>query len=220
MRLSGNDWEVILKKEVEKPYYKNLWEFIEGEYSAKQVYPPLTQVFDALEATSYENTKVVILGQDPYIRPGQAHGMSFSVQDGVPLPPSLRNIFLELREDIGVPLPLSGNLVKWAMQGVLLLNTILTAEAGKSGSHAGKGWEQLTDSIIQSLDEKPHPIVFLLWGKKAQAKAEIISSKCHKILEAAHPSPLARGRFFGSRPFSQTNLFLRENGLAEIDWSL
>ena len=215
MQIPNNDWSEILAKEVRRPYYSKLESFLEGEYASKTIYPPRHEVFDALRHTSYEQTRVVILGQDPYIRRGQAHGLAFSVKEGK-VPPSLRNIFKELHDDTGAPIPEHGCLEGWAKQGVLLLNTILTVEEGSSGSHAGLGWEVFTDHILEVLSHKR--VVFLLWGKHAQAKAHKIKNQHNLVLEAAHPSPLARGKFFGSKPFSKTNAYLGENNLGTISW--
>ena len=216
----GNDWDSYVQEEARKPYYQELRQFLKHQYAAATVYPPMGQIFDALRHTSYEGTKVVILGQDPYINQGEAHGMAFSVNHGIKIPPSLRNIFLELQSDLGHAPPNNGYLMPWALQGVLLLNTVLTVEAGRSKSHARKGWEFFTDSIISKLDERNKPIVFMLWGRAAQEKAVLIKNNAHLVLTAAHPSPLAGGRFFGCRHFSQANAFLSKHGMAEIDWKL
>ncbi len=214
----GNDWDELLKNEFEKEYYKNLRNFLKLEYKNKRIYPDMYDIFNALKFTSYENTKVVILGQDPYIKKGEAHGLSFSVKKGVKIPPSLVNVYKELKSDLDIDMESHGELTKWAEQGVLLLNTTLTVEEGKSASHKGKGWEKFTDKIIELLNKKDRPIVFLLWGNHAKAKSALISNEHHLILKAAHPSPLAGGAYFGSRHFSKTNEFLQNNNLPVIDW--
>jgi uracil-DNA glycosylase len=217
----SNDWEEYLSEEFEKPYYKALREFLKKEYKEKTVYPDMHNIFNALQTTSYKNTKAVILGQDPYHGPGQAHGLSFSVQPGVKIPPSLKNIYRELHEDLGHPVPEHGFLQKWAEEGVLLLNTVLTVEKGHAASHKGRGWERFTNKIIEKLNERKEPVVFILWGKHAQEKEELITNSHHYIIRSPHPSPFsARRGFFGSRPFSKTNKFLKETGSKEIDWEL
>ncbi|WP_088036728.1 uracil-DNA glycosylase [Evansella clarkii] len=217
----SNDWEEYLSEEFEKPYYKALREFLKKEYNEKTVYPDMHNIFNALQTTSYKNTKAVILGQDPYHGPGQAHGLSFSVQPGVKIPPSLKNIYRELHEDLGHPAPEHGFLQKWAEEGVLLLNTVLTVEKGHAASHKGRGWERFTNKIIEKLNERKEPVVFILWGKHAQEKEELITNSHHYIIRSPHPSPFsARRGFFGSRPFSKTNKFLKETGSKEIDWEL
>lgn len=216
-----NDWAPFLQPEFDKPYYQQLEQFLSEEYQTKVIYPAQDDIFNALQLTSYADTKVVLLGQDPYHGPGQAHGLSFSVKPGAKLPPSLRNIFKELQADVGCSIPNNGYLVKWAEQGVLLLNTILTVRAGNPGSHKGKGWETFTDRVISLISERQKPAVFLLWGSHAQAKKTLIDSTRHCVLESAHPSPLsARKGFFGSKPFSKTNAFLKQHGSAEIDWQI
>jgi uracil-DNA glycosylase len=216
-----NDWSQLLADQFTQPYFLKLQQFIEEEYATKTVYPKKEEIFTALNATSYQDTKVVILGQDPYHGEGQAHGLSFSVKPGVTPPPSLKNIFKELKEDLGCEIPKHGFLLEWAKQGVLLLNTILTVRAGEPLSHKKKGWEKFTDRIIQLLNQREKPMVFLLWGKPAQEKKKLITNPRHLIIETAHPSPLSAKRgFFGSKPFSKANAFLRENGLEEIDWQL
>jgi len=217
----GNDWDEIIKDEIQRPYYLKLREFLKSEYfSNKKIYPHMNDIFSALKTTSYADTKVVILGQDPYINEGEAHGMAFSVKHGAKTPPSLKNIFTELCNDMGCTMPNNGYLMDWAKQGVLLLNTCLTVEAHKSKSHSKRGWEEFTTFIINKLNQKTSPIVFLLWGRDAQTKAELVTNLAHKVLVAAHPSPLAGGRFFGCKHFSKTNQFLKENGLDEIDWQI
>ena len=216
-----NDWHDYLQDEFKKTYYVELREFIKKEYETKIVYPKAEDIYNALRYTDFKSVKVVLLGQDPYHGPNQAHGLSFSVQPGVALPPSLRNIFKELNDDLGIPIPNNGYLKHWADQGVLLLNTVLTVRQGEAHSHKGKGWEQLTDKIIETLNKKSDPVVFLLWGKPAQSKIHLVDQKKHHIITSVHPSPLsARRGFFGSKPFSKTNDFLRQNGLKEIDWTI
>ena len=216
-----NDWQSILAGEKEKPYFTELLSLIENERGkSRRIYPKNSEIFNALKLTPFEEVKVVILGQDPYHGPGQAHGLAFSVLDGVPPPPSLQNIYKELREDLQIPLPRSGNLTSWAKQGVLLLNSILTVEDSKAGSHAGKGWEQFTDRIILELATKRQNIVFLLWGSYALKKAAVIDSEQHLFLKSPHPSPLSAYRgFFGCKHFSQANQYLEKAGLRPIDWA-
>lgn len=215
----GNDWDEILKDEWSKPYYQQLRQFLKQEYATKTVYPDMNDIFNALKYTSFEDTKVVIIGQDPYHGKGQAHGLCFSVKKGVTPPPSLRNIFKELEMDIGKPIPSHGELTGWAKQGVLLLNNVLTVREGEPTSHANKGWEILTDKIIASLNKKETPVVFLLWGAHAQRKGILINNPMHHRLKTVHPSPLSASRgFFGCRHFSKANQILRDNGLEEINW--
>ncbi|MCL2605623.1 MAG: uracil-DNA glycosylase [Defluviitaleaceae bacterium] len=216
----GNDWDDLLAGEFESDYYLQLREFLKAQYKTRTVYPDMHDIFNALKYTPYEDVKAVIVGQDPYARPGEAHGLSFSVQKGVRIPPSLLNIYKELSDDIGFVKPDHGYLERWARQGVMLLNAMLTVEAYRSRSHANKGWERFTDAVLSLLNDREKPAVFLLWGKDAQAKGEVITAPHHLVLKAAHPSPLAGGRFFGCRHFSKTNEFLRGNGLAEIDWQI
>ena len=217
----GNEWDAILADEFKKDYYLRLRQFLKSEYSTREIYPAAENIFNALKNTSYSDVKAVILGQDPYHEPGQAHGLCFSVQDGVEPPPSLKNIFAELNSDLGVNIPQSGNLTKWAANGVLLLNTVLTVRRGAANSHRGMGWEFLTDKIISLLNDREKPMVFLLWGSHANAKKPLITNKRHLILSTVHPSPLSAYRgFSGCRHFSKANEFLRQNGLDEIDWSL
>lgn len=214
-----NDWGQVLDEEFQKPYYLELREFLKQAYRTERVYPPMEDIYNALHATSYADTKVVILGQDPYHRPGQAHGLSFSVRPGVAPPPSLVNIFTELENDMGCVRPNHGCLIGWARQGVLLLNTTLTVREGHPKSHAGHGWEQLTDAIIGKLSQKQTPLVFILWGAHAQSKVKLIDISRHHIIESPHPSPLSASRgFFGSRPFSRANAYLAADGLTPIDW--
>ncbi|MBR2327747.1 MAG: uracil-DNA glycosylase [Clostridia bacterium] len=217
----GNGWDTLLKEEFEKEYYLKLRAFLKQEYSRYAVYPDMFDIFNALKYTDYQDVSAVILGQDPYHGRGQAEGLCFSVKDGVPKPPSLINIFKEYSSDLGFKEPISGSLKGWAKNGVLLLNTSLTVREGMANSHSGKGWELFTDRVITLLNEREKPIVFILWGRNARSKKELITNKDHLILEAAHPSPLsAYNGFFGCRHFSKANAFLRENGLPEIDWKL
>ncbi|MFZ9843373.1 MAG: uracil-DNA glycosylase [Ilumatobacteraceae bacterium] len=214
------DWNPLLRGEFEKPYWKQLQSFVEDERSRHTVYPSRENVFAALHATPYADVKVLILGQDPYHGPRQAHGLCFSVQRDVQPPPSLVNIFKELRDDLGVATPPHGNLEAWARRGVLLLNTTLTVRAGQAASHQGKGWETFTDEVIRKVNEKPF-VVFVLWGAHARKKKLLIDLQRHTVVESAHPSPLsAHNGFFGSRPFSKINAALRDARLDEIDWSL
>lgn len=216
-----NDWGPLLAPEFEKEYYRKLADFLKEEYSTHVVYPKKEDIFNALEYTSYENTKVVILGQDPYHGPNQAHGLSFSVQPGVKTPPSLLNMYKELRDEYGDDIPNNGYLVKWAEQGVLLLNTVLTVRQGEANSHKGKGWEHFTDRVIELLNEREKPVIFILWGRHAQAKKKLITNSNHHIIESVHPSPLsARRGFFGSKPYSKVNTILANMGEREIDWEI
>jgi uracil-DNA glycosylase len=219
----GNDWDDILKSDFEKPSYSELRRFLIREYNEYTVYPDMGDIFNALKATPYEDVKVVILGQDPYHEPGQAHGMAFSVKPGVKQPPSLVNIFKEIEEDVGIKRPPEDNgyLMPWAEQGVLLLNAVLTVRAHAANSHKGKGWEEITDAVIRKLNERKKPLVFILWGRNARDKAGLITSGRHLVLTGAHPSPLsAYNGFFGGKYFSRANSFLKENGMEEIDWSI
>lgn len=214
-------WGELLKEEFTKPYFTKLQLFIDKEYKEKTVYPEKDSIFNALNYTDYDNVKIVLLGQDPYHGAGQAHGLSFSVKPGVKIPPSLRNMFKELQADLGCTIPEHGYLKKWADQGVLLLNTVLTVREGEAHSHKGKGWEQFTDKVITLINQREKPVIFVLWGKPAQSKLKWIDDSRHVVLTAAHPSPLSASRgFFGSRPFSQINEHLRANGEKEIDWQL
>lgn len=216
----GNNWDDILKEEYNKPYFEKLMNFIEDEYNNYTIYPDKNNIYNALKLTLPDKVKVIILGQDPYINKDQANGLSFSVQPGIAIPPSLRNIFREQRKDLGIIQPNSGDLTKWAEQGVLLLNTTLTVRAGLSNSHQGKGWGIFTDSIIKYLGQKEN-IVFILWGNNAKAKRKLIDSSKNLILEAAHPSPLSATRgFFGCQHFSKANNYLIEHNLSPIDWQL
>lgn len=216
-----NSWDKILKDEFNSEYYKNIKEFLKKEYFNYTCYPKTDDIFNALKYTPYEKTKVVILGQDPYHNEGQAHGLCFSVKKEVAIPPSLKNIYKELESDLGIAPPRYGNLEKWANEGVLLLNAVFTVRAGQANSHKNCGWQQFTDNIIKKLNEKSEPMVFILWGKNAQAKKKYITAKHHFIIESAHPSPLsAYGGFFGSRPFSKTNNYLKSVGIKPINWEI
>lgn len=215
----GNDWDAILADEWEKPYYKQLRRFLKEEYSTQTIYPAMYDIFNALKYTSFEDTKVVIIGQDPYHGKGQAHGLCFSVKNGVAPPPSLKNIFKELKDDVGREITSDGELTDWAKQGVLLLNAVLTVREGIPNSHKGMGWELFTDRVISELNKKQTPVVFLLWGSYAQKKAEVITNPIHKKLFSVHPSPLSASRgFIGCRHFSKTNQILHKYGLTEIKW--
>ena len=212
-------WNEILAEEMQKDYYQELQAFVQKRRAEVRVFPEEKNVFTVLELTPFESVKVVILGQDPYHGFGQAHGLSFSVQKGTPLPPSLKNIYKELQEDIGGELPTEGDLSHWAKQGVLLLNTVLTVEEGNANSHKGMGWERLTNRLIESLNELNHPVIFILWGKPAQDKEKLITNPNHVILKAPHPSPLSAYRgFFGSKPFSRVNDILIQQGQTPIRW--
>lgn len=216
-----NEWLKVLNSEIRKPYYKTLFERVKQEYDRGPVYPPSDDIFNAFHLTPYDQVKVVILGQDPYHEPGQAHGLCFSVKPGVKAPPSLVNIYQELHDDLGCYIPNNGYLEKWARQGVLMLNTVLTVRAHQANSLRGIGWEEFTDAAIKALNQADRPIVFILWGKPAQNKKVMLDNPKHLILEAPHPSPLSSYRgFFGSKPFSQTNRYLEENGLEAIDWQI
>ena len=215
----GNDWDNILADEWQKPYYLELRKFLKSEYSSQKIYPQMNNIFNALKYTSFADTKVVIIGQDPYHGEGQAHGLCFSVQKGIMPPPSLKNIFKELQADIGKPIPYHGELTEWAKQGVLLLNNVLTVREGQPTSHKGKGWEIFTDRVISELNKKDTPVVFLLWGAHAQKKAEIITNPIHYKLASVHPSPLSASRgFFGCKHFSKTNALLINSNLSPIEW--
>ena len=215
------DWNPLLRGEFDQPYWSELQRFVREERAVGPVHPPHDQVFAALHLTSYASTRVMILGQDPYHGPGQAHGLAFSVRDGVRVPPSLANIHKELHGDLGLPVPDHGNLEAWAHQGVLLLNTTLTVRGGQAASHQGRGWETFTDRVIRVVDAKPEHVVFILWGGHARKKKTLIDRDRHTILESPHPSPLsAHQGFLGSRPFSRANDALRAHGQAPIDWSL
>ncbi len=216
-----NDWQDLISDEFEKEYYLKLRAFLIKEYKSKYIYPDMYDIFNALHYTSYKDTKVLILGQDPYHQPNQAHGLSFSVKIGVPTPPSLQNIFLELKNDLGCYIPNNGYLKKWADQGVMLLNTVLSVERGKANSHKEKGWEIFTDRIISLLNDREDPVVFILWGNNAKSKTSLITNKKHCIIQSAHPSPYSASMgFLGSRPFSKTNTFLKSIGKSPIDWQI
>jgi uracil-DNA glycosylase len=216
-----NDWLVALKGEFGKPYYKELFRFVKEEYSHTLVYPKAEDIFNAFHFTPLSQVKVVILGQDPYHGEGQAHGLCFSVQPGIEIPPSLLNIYKELHEDLGCDIPNNGYLKKWADQGVLMLNTVLTVRAHRPASHQGRGWEQFTDAVLQAVNLQERPIVYLLWGRPAQRKIPMLNNPKHLILKAPHPSPLSAYRgFFGCKHFSKANCFLEENGVEAIDWQI
>lgn len=217
----GNDWDNILADEWEKPYYQKLRDFLKEEYKTQKIYPNMHDIFNSLRFTSFEDTKVVIIGQDPYHGEGQAHGLCFSVKKGVTPPPSLKNIYKELHSDIGMPIPTHGELTEWAKQGILLLNTVLTVREGQPNSHKGMGWENFTDRIISELNRKEKPIIFLLWGANAEKKAQIITNPIHKKLITVHPSPLSASRgFMGCKHFSKTNELLTSYGVKPIDWEI
>ncbi|MBQ7315140.1 MAG: uracil-DNA glycosylase [Clostridia bacterium] len=216
----GNDWDDILQTEFSSDYYRSLREFLKHEYSTQRVYPPMHDIFNALRYTSRADARVVLLGQDPYHGAGQAHGLCFSVRDGVPFPPSLKNIFKELSAELGIEPPTSGELTGWAKQGVLLLNTTLTVREGRPQSHLGQGWERLTDAIIDRMNDKDTPVVFLLWGANARSKKQRVTNARHLVLECAHPSPLsAHNGFFGCRHFLKANEFLVQTGQEPINWA-
>ncbi len=221
MAAISNDWEQALKPEYKKEYYRKLYDRVVEEYKTQVVYPPSEEIFTAFHLTPLSEVKVVILGQYPYHEPGQAHGLSFSVKPGIATPPSLVNIYKELQDDLGCKIPNNGYLTKWASQGVLMLNTLLTVRAHEAFSHKGIGWEEFTDAAIRILNEQDRPMVFLLWGSPAQKKASMLNNPKHLVLKAPHPSPLSAYRgFFGCKHFSQTNAFLEEHGLAPIDWQI
>ena len=217
----GNKWDIILQDEFKKEYFENLMNFVKNEYKTKTIYPKQNEVFNAFRYTDFDNVKVVILGQDPYHGPNQAEGLSFSVSNEVLKTPSLKNIFKELESDLKIPFPEHNSLKKWAKEGVLLLNAVLTVEEHKPTSHKDKGWEIFTDDIIKILNKRDTPTVFILWGAYARSKRELITNPKHLVIESAHPSPFsARTGFFGSKPFSKTNEFLRKNNIKEIDWRI
>lgn len=217
----NNDWKELLKDEFNKDYFKALESFLDQEYSLKTIYPPKEDIFNALNLSSYKDTKVVIIGQDPYHEPNQAHGLAFSVKEGTKLPPSLNNIYKEISSDLGLYMGQNGDLTSWGEQGVLLLNNVLTVEKGKADSHKKKGWEIFTDKIISLLNEKSSPIVFIFWGNNAKSKKELVTNPIHLVLDGPHPSPLsAYHGFFGCRHFSKCNEFLIKNGLKPIDWKI
>lgn len=214
-----SSWKEVLADEFDKEYFEKLTEFVHEEYRTKKIYPPAKLIFNAFDQCPFEQLKVVILGQDPYHGPGQAHGLCFSVNDGIQFPPSLRNIFKELQNDVGKPIPQSGNLTGWARQGVLLLNATLTVCAGQAGSHQNKGWEEFTDAVIHKINELKKHVVFILWGSYAIRKGEFIDQSKHLVLTSVHPSPLSASRgYFGNNHFSKTNAFLEEKGLEPIKW--
>lgn len=216
-----NDWDDILQDEIEKPYFQELRYVLAREYKQHTVFPPKEQLFSALKLTPYSNTRVVILGQDPYHGPGQAHGLSFSVKPGVRIPPSLQNIYKELAQDLGLQPPNHGYLLPWAERGVLLLNAVLTVRQGQPNSHKGLGWEQFTDAVMMKLNERETKVVFILWGSYAQQKGAFIDRRRHMVIQSPHPSPFSAHRgFLGSRPFSQANAFLESHGMKSINWSL
>ena len=217
----GNDWDQKLKLIWESEGFKRFMDMINKEYNTKTIYPPKNYIFNALKLTPYSNTKVVIVGQDPYHGDGEAHGLSFSVQEGIKLPPSLKNIYKELYDDLGILPSTTGDLTKWGKEGVLLLNAVLTVEKDKPASHRNLGWERLTDYIIKILNQKEEPVVFILWGNFAKEKAKLITNPNHYIITSPHPSPFsARYGFFGSKPFSKANNFLKEHNIKEVDWNL
>lgn len=217
----GNDWDEIIGDEFQKPYYLKLREFLKKEYASGRVFPEKGNIFNALKTTPYKSVKAVIIGQDPYHEVGQAHGLCFSVQKGCKIPPSLKNMYKELYDDLGIVPASHGELTSWAKQGVLLLNAVLTVREGQANSHKGKGWEEFTDAVIKKLNEHSEPVAFILWGANAKAKAQFITAPQHKVFSAAHPSPLsAYNGFFGCRHFSKVNTFLSENDVVPIDWTI
>lgn len=217
----GNSWDILLRDEWEKDYYKNLRKFLVSEYKSQTIYPDMNNIFNSLKLADYCDIKVVILGQDPYHEPNQAHGLSFSVLKGVPTPPSLQNIYKEIHAELNLPIPNHGELTQWAKQGVLLMNTVLTVRRGQANSHKGMGWEIFTDNVIKLLNERPEPIVFLLWGANARSKAKFITNPAHLVLQSAHPSPLsAYNGFFGNGHFKKANEFLVRNYGKGIDWKI
>ncbi len=221
MELVGNNWDKVLDEEYHKEYFIKIVRFINKEYKEKEIFPPKPRILRALSLTDYDDVKVVILGQDPYHGVGEANGLSFAVSNGVKLPPSLKNIYKELYDDMGIPISNVGNLECWAKEGVLLLNAVLTVEKDKPASHKNLGWENFTDAIIKKLNEKDTPVVFILWGNFARSKKAFITNPKHLVIESTHPSPFsANYGFFGSKPFSKTNKFLRENNIKEIDWKV
>lgn len=221
MHMTYNYWDTILDSEYHKEYFANIVKFVNEIYKEKTIFPPKTRILSALDITDYNDVKVVILGQDPYHGIGEANGLAFSVNDRVKIPPSLKNIYKELHDDLGIEIPNTGNLESWAKEGVLLLNSVLTVEKDKPASHKNIGWEIFTDSIIKKLNERDKPIVFILWGNFAKSKKELITNPKHLVLTSSHPSPFSVNYgFFGSKPFSKTNEFLRKNGIKEIDWTI
>ena len=221
MHMTYNYWDTVLDSEYHKEYFANIVKFVNKVYKEKTIFPPKGRILSALDITDYNDVKVVILGQDPYHGIGEANGLAFSVNDGVKIPPSLKNIYKELHDDLGIEIPNTGNLESWAKEGVLLLNSVLTVEKDKPASHKNIGWETFTDSIIKKLNERDKPIVFILWGNFAKSKKELITNPKHLVLTSSHPSPFSVNYgFFGSKPFSKTNEFLRRNGIKEIDWTI
>lgn len=218
--LLPESWRAVLGEELQKPYVKELADFVEEERAKGPVYPPREQVFAALDATPYEKVKVLVLGQDPYHGEGQGHGLCFSVQPGVKTPPSLRNIYKEMQQELGLPIPDNGYLMPWAEQGVLLLNAVLTVRGGEANSHKNKGWEKITDAVIRAVADRPDPAVFVLWGNYAQKKLPLIDEERHTVVKGAHPSPLSAKKFFGSRPFTQINEAVAAQGHQPIDWRI
>ena len=217
----SNDWAPVLREEYGKPYYRDLYQFVREEYSKNTIYPPADDIFNAFHLTPLSRVKVVIIGQDPYHEPGQAHGLCFSVQKGVDIPPSLQNIYKELNSDIGFEIPNHGCLTSWAEQGVLLLNAVLTVRAHAAASHQNKGWETFTDAVIRAVNDVDRPVVFMLWGGFARSKKTMLTNPKHLVLEAPHPSPLSAYRgFFGCKHFSQANAFLEKNGVEPVDWTI
>lgn len=217
----NNSWDILLKDEFQKPYYLNLRKFLVSEYRTQKIYPHMDNIFNALKYTDYQDVKVVILGQDPYHQPNQAHGLCFSVQKGVNPPPSLQNMYKEIHAEYGYPIPPHGELTYWAKQGVLMMNTVLTVRESQPNSHKGMGWEIFTDNVISLLNQRPEPMVFLLWGANARAKTKLITNPNHLVLQSAHPSPLsAYNGFFGNGHFKKANEFLKSKGLTEIDWKI
>ena len=221
MHMTYNYWDTVLDSEYHKEYFANIVKFVNKVYKEKTIFPPKARILSALDITDYNDVKVVILGQDPYHGIGEANGLAFSVNDGVKIPPSLKNIYKELHDDLGVEIPNTGNLESWAKEGVLLLNSVINVEKDKPASHKNIGWETFTDSIIKKLNERDKPIVFILWGNFAKSKKELITNPKHLVLTSSHPSPFSVNYgFFGSKPFSKTNEFLRRNGIKEIDWTI
>lgn len=220
LELLPDEWRDLIEPLLDPDATRRLGEFVSAEYAGQTVYPALPDLFSAFRLCSPDAARVLILGQDPYHGPGQAHGLSFSVREGVRVPPSLRNVFKELRDDLGVPMPAGGDLTPWAQRGVLLLNAVLTVRAAKAGSHAGKGWEEFTDAVIRALDAKEERVVFVLWGAYARKKRDLVTGARHVVLEAGHPSPMNPRGFLGTRPFSAVNKALTDAGRSEIDWSL
>lgn len=217
----GNDWDIMLQDEFDRPYFKRLENFLTEERARYEIYPPQEDVFNALRYSSFQDTKVVILGQDPYHEPGQAHGLCFSVNKGVTIPPSLVNIYKEIENDLGIKMPGHGYLADWAKQGVLLLNTVLTVRRGQANSHKGKGWEIFTDRVVEILNQRQKPMVFILWGANAKSKTELITNKEHMVITGAHPSPLSAWKgFFGGRYFSKADRYLEMTGQEPVDWGI